>query len=92
MNCVSNFYITCIQHNAHPCRIVEKNQTISALALKKEKIGEVIFAESLNDELVPAIEFAVENLEYRRKLTSRSSELVDGKGVSRVVDWLESEL
>ena len=72
--------------------ITEKNQTFSAKALKKEKIGEVIFAESLNDELVPAIKFAVENFEYRRKLTSRSSELVDGKGVSRVVDWLESEL
>ena len=72
--------------------ITEKNQTFSAKTLRKEKIGEVIFADSLNDELVPAIEFAVENLEYRRKLTSRSSELVDGKGVSRVVDWLESEM
>ena len=72
--------------------ITERNQRFSARALEKEKIVDVIFAKSLNDNLIPAIQNAIENYDYRRQLAIRSSELVDGEGVSRVVDWLETEL
>ena len=72
--------------------ITERNQLLNAKALEKEKIVDIIFAKSLNDSLIPAIQNAIENYDYRRQLTIRSSELVDGEGVSRVVDWLETEL
>ena len=72
--------------------VVGEHNIRFAKALQKEKIGKVIFVDSMKSELIPAIQFAIENSEFRHQLSIRSSNLVDGKGVPRTVDWIASNL
>ena len=72
--------------------VVGEHNIRFAKALQKEKIGKVIFVNSMKSELIPAIQFAIENSEFRHQLSTRSSNLVDGKGVPRTVDWIASNL
>ncbi len=66
----------------------EENQRANAAALQKEKIGRVILAGSLGDELIPALNRAVQDRGGYRQSVQHSSQLVDGEGVSRVVEIL----
>ena len=72
--------------------ISEANQFHNATALIKEEIGEVVFAESINCKLVPAVKFLIENQNFRHQISKRASKLVDGKGVYRVVERIMAEL
>ena len=70
--------------------VTEKNQRQNAGALKKENIGKVLCSESLDKELVPAINQVMESLQFYQQSVYRGSQLVDGDGVARVADCLEN--
>ena len=72
--------------------VTEENQRDNAEALKKENIGRVICSESLDRELIPAINQTMGSLQVYQQSAHLGSQLVDGDGVARVVDCLKNRL